>query len=64
MNLATDLNNRRYSIKEVAVKSGMSEAWWRKKIQNNEITVFRVGRRIFIPQSVLEGIFTVIQAKQ
>jgi len=46
-----------YTIKEAAEISRMSEPWWRQKIMRKEIKHLKIGRRVFIPESVIEQLF-------
>jgi len=47
-----------YTIKEGADRLKMSTAWLRKKIFTGELRHMKIGRRVFIPESVLEEILT------
>ena len=47
-----------YTIKEAADRLKMSTAWLRKKIFTGELRHMKIGRRVFIPESVLEEILT------
>jgi excisionase family DNA binding protein len=35
-------------VKAAAQLSGMSEAWWRKKIFEKEVAYYKVGRRVLV----------------
>lgn len=58
------MNERKFTIKEAAEKSGMSESWWRMKVFNKEVRYMKAGSRVFIPESTLDGIFTVVEARE
>lgn len=47
-----------YTIREAADRLKMSAAWIRKKIFTGELRYLKIGRRVFIPESVLESIIT------
>ena len=46
-----------YTIKEAAEITRMSIPWWRQRIFRKEIKHLRIGRRVFIPASVIEHLF-------
>jgi len=46
-----------FTIKEASNKTKMSESWWRQRIFRKEIRYLKIGRRVFIPESVIEQIF-------
>lgn len=54
------MSNKKYTVKEAAEVSGMSEAWWRKKIQHREVLFHRVGDRIFIPKETIDNMYEVV----
>lgn len=55
---------KKFTIKEAAEKSGMSQSWWRLRILNKKIRYIKVGGRIFIPESTLDGIYTVVEPRE
>jgi excisionase family DNA binding protein len=48
------MDKQTYNINEISVLFGMSEDTIRRGIQNKEIPVIRVGRRLVIPKSWAE----------
>lgn len=62
------MNEKKFTIKEAAEKSGMSESWWRMKVFNKEVRYIKIkmkgGKRIFIPESTLESIFTIVEPRE
>jgi excisionase family DNA binding protein len=59
------MNEKYYTIKESAEKSRLSVSWWRQKISNKEVRYLKIGRRVFVPESTLEKMFSdaVIEPK-
>ncbi|MCF8056541.1 MAG: helix-turn-helix domain-containing protein [Desulfocapsa sp.] len=51
------IDERKYTVKEAAQKSRMSEAWWRRAILEKKVEVLRVGRKILIPESTMANIY-------
>ena len=47
------MNESKYSIHETAHIFGVSTQWMYKAIKERKIRHLRIGRRIFIPESVL-----------
>ena len=46
-----------FSIDEASDLSRMSVAWWRTKILRKEIRYLKIGRRVLIPESTINGLF-------
>ena len=51
------MEKRNLTIEEAAEITRMSQSWWRQKIFRKEIKHLKIGRRVFIPESVIEQIF-------
>jgi excisionase family DNA binding protein len=51
------MREKNYTIAEAAEISRMSQPWWRQKIFRKEIRHLKIGRRVFIPESVIDEIF-------
>ena len=47
-----------YTIKEAAEYSRLSISWWRQKISKKEVRHLKIGRRVFVPESTLQKMFT------
>ena len=45
------------SVRQAAVDSGMSEAWWRRQIWLRRVPFYRVGGRILISRCDIDRMF-------
>lgn len=53
------INEKKFTVPEAATITKMSQSWWRRAIFEKRISVVRVGRKIFIPQSTINSIYSV-----
>lgn len=51
------------TVKEAAAVSRMSESWWRQRIFREEVPFVRIGRKVLIPESTVDGIQKRIQPR-
>jgi excisionase family DNA binding protein len=49
---------RRYRVREIAERTGYSEATIRKKILRREVGYFKVGRLVLVPESEVERLLS------
>lgn len=52
------MRGKNYTIKEAAVKSGMSESWWRQAVLNKRVLYHKIGKRVLIPEQVIIELFS------
>ena len=52
------MTEKHYTIKEVAEQSRLSVSWWRQRISKKEMWYLKIGRRVFVPESTLQKMFT------
>jgi excisionase family DNA binding protein len=52
------MTEKHYTIKEVAEQSRLSVSWWRQRISKKEMRYLKIGRRVFVPESTLQKMFT------
>lgn len=45
------------TVKEAAEQTRMSTSWWRQRVFRKDIRFFKIGRRVFVPQSTVDEIF-------
>ena len=45
------------TVRQAAVDSGMSEAWWRRQISLRRVPFYRVGGRILISRRDIDLLF-------
>jgi len=44
---------KHYTVDEAATISRMSISWWRQRLFHKDIKHLKIGRRVFIPESVI-----------
>lgn len=52
------MTEKHYTIKEAAMQSRLSVSWWRQKIASKEVRYLKIGRRVFVPESTLQKMFS------
>ncbi|MGD0399754.1 MAG: helix-turn-helix domain-containing protein [Syntrophobacteraceae bacterium] len=52
-----------YTIPEAAEKTRMSQAWWRMMIFQKKIKHLKIGRRVLIPESTIQDLFSAAIVK-
>jgi excisionase family DNA binding protein len=52
------MTEKHYTIKEVAEQSRLSVSRWRQRISKKEMRYLKIGRRVFVPESTLQKMFT------
>jgi excisionase family DNA binding protein len=52
------MTEKNYTIKEVAEQSRLSVSRWRQRISKKEMRYLKIGRRVFVPESTLQKMFT------
>jgi len=52
------MTEKHYTIKEAVEQSRLSVSWWQQKISKKEIRYLKIGRRVFVPESTLQKMFT------
>ncbi len=58
------LEEKLFSAQEAATKVGRSTKWVRELLRERKITHVCLGKRKYIPESSLKGLFKVIEAKK
>lgn len=53
-----EMKGNNYTIKEAAIKSGMSESWWRQQVLHKKVLYFKIGKRVLIPEQVIKDLFS------
>ena len=54
------------TVNKAAEKTRMSVSWWRKMVFEKKIKHLKIGRRVFIPPSVVDDLFenSIIEAQE
>ena len=45
-----------FTVKEASQMTKMSLSWWRMRVFDKDIRFFKIGRRVLIPESTVEGV--------
>ncbi|EKD36577.1 MAG: hypothetical protein ACD_75C01456G0003 [uncultured bacterium] len=56
-------NEKKFTVQEAAVLTKMSESWWRRAIFEKRVRVVKIGRKVFLPLSTIESIYSVEEAQ-
>jgi hypothetical protein len=57
------MTGKKYTIKEAAEISKMSESWWRQAILKNKVLYYKIGKKIFIPEETITGLYETVEPK-